>query len=56
MKQGTQSQCTGTTLKDGMGREVEGGVQEGRHRYIHDWFMSVYGKNHYSIVISLQLK
>ena len=22
MKQGTQSQCTGTTLRDGMGREV----------------------------------
>ena len=22
MKQGTQSQCTGTTLRDGMGKEV----------------------------------
>ena len=24
--------------------------------YTHDWFMSMYGKNHYNIVISLQLK
>ena len=26
------------------------GVQDGEHMYIHGWFMSVYGKNHYSIV------
>ena len=24
--------------------------------YTHDWFMSMYGKNHYNTVISLQLK
>ena len=32
------------------------GVQDGEHMYIHDWFMSLYGKNHDNIVISLQLK
>ena len=26
------------------------GVQDGGHRYTHDGFMSVYGKNHYNIV------
>ena len=37
----------------------EGGgrrVQDGEHMYTHGWFMSMYGKNHYNIVISLQLK
>ena len=29
MKQGTQSQCTGTTLRDGMGREVGAGFRMG---------------------------
>ena len=29
MKQGTQSQCTGTTLRDGLGREVGGGFKIG---------------------------
>ena len=28
----------------------EGGVQDGKHMYIHGWFMPMYGKNHYSIV------
>ena len=32
------------------------GVQDGEHMYIHGWFMSMYAKNHYNIVISLQLK
>ena len=32
------------------------GVQNEAHMYTHDWFMSMYGKNHYSIVISFQLK
>ena len=32
------------------------GVQDGEHMYTHGWLMSVYGKNHYSIVISLQKK
>ena len=26
------------------------GVQDGEHMYTHDWFMSMYGKNHYNIV------
>ena len=29
MRQGTQGWCTGTTLKDGMGREVGGGFRMG---------------------------
>ena len=32
------------------------GVQDGEHMYTHGWFMSMYGRNHYNIVISLQLK
>ena len=32
------------------------GVQDGEHMYTHSWFMSMYGKTHYNIVISLQLK
>jgi len=31
------------------------GVQDGGHMYTHGWFMSMYGKNHHSIVINLQL-
>ena len=30
------------------------GVQDGKHMYTHGWFMSMFGKNHYNIVISLQ--
>ena len=32
------------------------GVQDGGHMYTHGRYMSMYGKNHYNIVISLQLK
>ena len=32
------------------------GVQDEEHMYTHGWFMSVYGKNHYNVVISLLLK
>ena len=32
------------------------GIQDGGHMYTHGWFMSMYGKIHYNIVISLQLK
>ena len=56
MRKGAQGWCTGMTLRDGMGREVEGGVQDGEHMYTHGCFMSMYGKNHHNIVISLQLK
>ena len=47
---GAQGQCTVMTLRDGMGREVGEGVQDGGHMYIHGWFMSMYGKNHYNII------
>ena len=50
MRQGAQGQCTGMTLRDGMGREVGGGLKDGEHMYTHGWFMSMYGKNHYNIV------
>ena len=43
-----QGWCTGKTQRDGMAREAGGGVQDGEHMYIHGWFMSVYGKNHYN--------
>ena len=34
MKQGTQSQCSGTTQRDRVGREVGGGFKvEGEHMY-----------------------
>ena len=48
MKQGTQSQYTGTTLKDGMGREV-GGVFRMVDTYT-PMVDSMYSKNHYNIV------
>ena len=44
MKQGTQSQCSGTSQRDGMGREVAG--IEGRrvHLYTYGKFRLTYGK------------
>jgi len=35
MRQGAQGWCIGMTLRDGMGSEVEGGVHDGEHMYIH---------------------
>ena len=35
MRQGAQGWCTGITLRDGMGREVGGGVQGGEHMYTY---------------------
>ena len=38
---------------DPEGWDVDGGgngVQDGEHMYTHGWFMSMYGKTHYSIV------
>ena len=32
------------TQRDGMGREVEEGVQDGEHIYTHGGFKSMYGK------------
>jgi len=31
MRQGAQGWCTGMTLRDRIGREVGGGVQDGEH-------------------------
>ena len=39
-----QGWCTGMTQRDGLGREVGGGVQDGEHMYTHGWLMSMYGK------------
>ena len=36
--------CTEMTQRDGMGREVGGGLQDGEHVYTHDGFMLIYGK------------
>ena len=55
MKQGAQSSALGQPWGMGGGGRWEG-VQDGGHMHTHGWFMSVYGKNHYNIVISLQLK
>ena len=51
---GCSGPSTRITLRDGMGREMERGIQGGEHMYPHGWFMSVYGKNHYNIVNSVQ--
>ena len=39
-----------------MVREVEGGFGMGGRVNIYGCFMSIYGKNHHNIIISLQLK
>ena len=44
MIQGAQGWCTGMTQRDGMGREVGGGVPDGEHLGTHGGFKSVYGK------------
>ena len=36
--------CAGSTQRDGMGREVGGGIQDGEHGYTHGGFMLMYGK------------
>ena len=47
-----------TTWRDRVGREVEGGIQDGRDpcMYTYGRFTLMYGKNHHNIVIILQLK
>ena len=41
---------------EGSGGEGGGrGDRDGEYMYIQGWFMSMYDKNHYNIVISLQL-
>ena len=44
---------------DPEGWDEEGGGrgdQDEEHMYTHGWYMSMYGKTHYNIIISLQLK
>ena len=41
MKQGSQSLCTGTTQRDGVGREVGRGLQDGE-THVHAWVIHVY--------------
>ena len=36
--------CTEMTLRDGMGSEVGGGVQDWEHVYTRGGFMLIYGK------------
>ena len=59
MKQGTQSWCTGTTQRDGMGRWCEGGLGWGWGSHVHPWLIhvNVWQKPpQYCKEISLQLK
>ena len=57
MRQGAQGWCTGMTLRDGMGRELRvGGFKMGNMCTPMADVMAMYGKNHYNIIISLQLK
>ena len=44
MRQGAQGWCTGMTQRDGMGREMGGGVLDEEYVYTHGGFKSMYGK------------
>ena len=57
MKQGTQSRCSGTVQRDGVGREAGGGVQDGGTR-VHLWLIhvNVWQKPQYCEAIIFQLK
>ena len=49
MRHGAQGRCTGMTLRDGMGREVGGGLGWGTH--VHAWQIHVnVWQNQYNIV------
>ena len=48
--EGTQSWCSVTAWKDGVGREEEGVPAGRRHMYAYGQFMLMYGKNHHNIV------
>ena len=39
-----QGWCTGMTQRDGIGREVGGGVQDGKHVYTRGGFMLIHDK------------
>ena len=47
---GIQSWCSGTTQRDGVGKEVGRGFRLGGHLYTHGLFMSVHGENHHNVV------
>ena len=51
MKQDTQSQCSGTTQRDGVGREVGGGSGWGDICAP----MAMYGKKHHNIVLNVKV-
>ena len=55
MIQDAQGWCTKMTQRDGMRREVGGGVQDGEHVYTRGRFMLMYGKTN-TKVISPQIK
>ena len=44
MRQGAQGWCTGMAQRDGMGREVGVGVQDGEDVYTCGGFMSIMAK------------
>ena len=53
---GTQSRCSVTSWRGGVGREAgEELRREGIHMYSHGWFMLMYGENHHNTIIILQL-
>ena len=52
MRQVSQGWCTGTTLRDGMGREVGGGFRMGTHVHLGLIHVNVW-QNHYNIVKQL---
>ena len=56
MRQGAQGQCTGMTLRDGMGREVGGGSGWGTRTPMADACQCMAKPLQYCKVISLQLK
>ena len=53
-----ESQCSGTTQRDRVGREVGGGLRIGGQGSMYSCgrFMLMHGRNHHNIVIILQLK
>ena len=42
--QDAQDCCTGMTQRDGLGREMGWGVQDGEHMYTRGRVISMYGK------------
>ena len=50
MKQGTQSWCSGTNLRDALGKEVGEGFRMLGRMCTHGWFILMCGKNHHNIV------